>query len=577
MKSVKVSGGKSSGGLWRAACVVALTATACLATGFMAGKVYMDGVNGNSSSSMPALTTGLAASSSTIPGPVCFNTCTRARDGVCDEGRYNVSGPLSMMTEATAHQAYCDLGTDCEDCGAWEPTAAPSWHEEKREGPVALLQSRGVEIRVKSTVFELDSKPAFFFAYTDPAKDLDVSANMENRRAVEYGITHVFYRIFKDGCVKADGSRSLFLDVGSNFGWFTVLAARMGCRVIAYEPVPQFRAFLEYNVHLNGLEHLVEVRKNVVSHEHGVDMTMVVPSGGIWGTAGINGDNIDRAASKNVEEIKVASVSLDKTVSQPALLMKVDVEGWEWSVMQGAEKLLRNRAVENIIMEYSPGVPERHFNFLHMKLTVEMLMALIKHGFRIGHIGDMNKHEGSDWDSQLGSLEEVTLGNLVYDRHDVDLWEKDTLGCPLDESLLMFQGWGRFGCGRSLPEDVSPFSLRSMIGHNTNLWASTSDHLLPLGGTVGIIDLGQDLKNDFFVPDSQPAGMGSRICKDLPAMVQVRHRCHCSHEECQAEEAAVAAVSAAGRMAANYQLPSPEKDPRSVKMTCKCVGAECTC
>ncbi len=65
-------------------------------------------------------------------------------------------------------------------------------------------------------------------------------------------------------------------------------------RVLAFEPVPHFRAFLEYNVHLNNLHHLVDVRPNVVSHVNGQPMTMVVPSTGIWGTAGIDGLNIDK-------------------------------------------------------------------------------------------------------------------------------------------------------------------------------------------------------------------------------------------------------------------------------------------
>ena len=34
---------------------------------------------------------------------------------------------------------------------------------------------------------------------------------------------------------------------------------------------------------------------------------------------------------------------------------QVDVEGWEWSVIQGAAKMLKQYNVENIIMEYSPG------------------------------------------------------------------------------------------------------------------------------------------------------------------------------------------------------------------------------
>jgi FkbM family methyltransferase len=55
-------------------------------------------------------------------------------------------------------------------------------------------------------------------------------------------------------------------------------------------------------------------------------------------------------------KISVPSVRLEEVVKEDVLLLKVDVEGWEWSVMQGAEALLKNYNVENIIMEYSPGM-----------------------------------------------------------------------------------------------------------------------------------------------------------------------------------------------------------------------------
>ncbi len=66
------------------------------------------------------------------------------------------------------------------------------------------------------------------------------------------------------------------------------------CRVLAFEPVPHFRAFLEYNIHLNNVQHLVDVRPNVVSFVAGQVMTMVVPTTGIWGTASIDGLNQDK-------------------------------------------------------------------------------------------------------------------------------------------------------------------------------------------------------------------------------------------------------------------------------------------
>ncbi len=43
-------------------------------------------------------------------------------------------------------------------------------------------------------------------------------------------LLQIFYKIFKDRCIKSDGSRALFVDVGANFGWFSMFAASMGCR-----------------------------------------------------------------------------------------------------------------------------------------------------------------------------------------------------------------------------------------------------------------------------------------------------------------------------------------------------------
>ena len=60
------------------------------------------------------------------------------------------------------------------------------------------------------------------------------------------------------------------------------------------------------------------------------------------------------------ENITLNSVILSKVVKEDVLLMKVDVEGWEWSVMKGAGEMLRQYNVENIVMEYSPGVDAVH-------------------------------------------------------------------------------------------------------------------------------------------------------------------------------------------------------------------------
>lgn len=83
-----------------------------------------------------------------------------------------------------------------------------------------------IDVYVKNT----SSVPSFQMAYTDWVKDVDVSAQMEYGGMVEVGLTQMWYLALKDHCVQPDGQRALVLDVGANFGWYSIYAAKLGCR-----------------------------------------------------------------------------------------------------------------------------------------------------------------------------------------------------------------------------------------------------------------------------------------------------------------------------------------------------------
>lgn len=77
--------------------------------------------------------------------------------------------------------------------------------------------------------------PSFQMAYSDPSKDVDVSAQMEYGGVVEMGLTQMWLLALKDHCIQRGGKRALVLDVGANFGWYSMYAAKLGCRYAGRE------------------------------------------------------------------------------------------------------------------------------------------------------------------------------------------------------------------------------------------------------------------------------------------------------------------------------------------------------
>lgn len=136
----------------------------------------------------------------------------------------------------------------------------------------------------------------------------------------------------------------LFVDIGANSGSYTVLAcAVIGSRGIAFEPVPCTYKKLIDNVHINHLGERVRCVNQAVAATPGLiaftndrDTTNRVVASG------------ERCA----DQITVEATCLDVALrgENPAL-MKIDVEGFEVPVLEGAAETLRNRSLNAVILE----------------------------------------------------------------------------------------------------------------------------------------------------------------------------------------------------------------------------------
>lgn len=125
----------------------------------------------------------------------------------------------------------------------------------------------------------------------------------------------------------------LFVDVGANIGVYSTWAAKLvgpSGVVLAVEPVPRTRAWLEQICADNGLDQ-VEVVSTAVGDEEG--WTWMKTTEGAAGLSNIGG--------LPGSDLKVPITTLDSLIANrvPALI-KIDVEGYELSVMNGARNIL---------------------------------------------------------------------------------------------------------------------------------------------------------------------------------------------------------------------------------------------
>ena len=141
----------------------------------------------------------------------------------------------------------------------------------------------------------------------------------------------------------------VFVDVGANIGFFTLLASRRvgpTGRVIAVEANPRTFGLLEANVRLNGCAN-VDLR-HVAAGEAPGFATMFEREAGNAG-----GDQVDFTCEGASGAIPVER--LDALVGNgPIRLIKLDIEGAEAKALRGATGLLERGDAPDLVFEFTP-------------------------------------------------------------------------------------------------------------------------------------------------------------------------------------------------------------------------------
>ena len=193
----------------------------------------------------------------------------------------------------------------------------------------------------------------------------------------------------------------LFVDVGANSGSYTILAAAaVGAKVFSFEPVPSTYTRLLNNVHINNIENNVNCFNVAVGDKES------------YITLTTNIDTMNHVCLKHDEKddiIQVKMVTLDSLLhSNIPSLIKIDVEGYETAVIEGASNVLENQKLHSIIIELNGSGNKYRYD---EKLLVQ---KILDYGFRSFTYDPFKRKLSAINGKNLNSVNTLFIRNKEY-------------------------------------------------------------------------------------------------------------------------------------------------------------------
>ncbi len=179
----------------------------------------------------------------------------------------------------------------------------------------------------------------------------------------------------------------IFIDIGANIGWFTVLAAnRVGAsgKVFAFEPSSRIYEHLQKNMELNPYKN-IKLQNIALSDKNDTAVLKGILNSNEGGGSIVYKYKSSDFIAETVQTLRFDEYFKDKNL-QRIRLVKIDVEGAEMMVLKGMGTFLERKMCDYLIVEVSE-VSLREVN----SSTDEVLTLLRDCGyslFRIGMFGN---------------------------------------------------------------------------------------------------------------------------------------------------------------------------------------------
>lgn len=189
-------------------------------------------------------------------------------------------------------------------------------------------------------------KPFFINTHNPQTQDIYISASAHQNK-------EPWDKYIWDLIISVTHEPSVIVDIGANIGYFSLMAASLGHKVISIEPMTRNAYKFHSSIIKNHMENNIILYQNAVASYANEQVTLKETHHTNQGNGHMSSSNL-KEGIYGIDYVN--TITIDDVLKEynKVLLMKIDVEGLETAVLDGAKHIITNGIIKFIVMEFSP-------------------------------------------------------------------------------------------------------------------------------------------------------------------------------------------------------------------------------